>query len=321
MTVPVFYSEEMARHVAGDGHPERPERLLRLRQTLASLPYVHDLVFPSFAKATRQMVERVHDPRYLDRLEATQYRTLTSFDADTRANQHSYAASCLAAGAAVAAVDMVCKRSYRSDVMPFALIRPPGHHAEPDRAMGFCFINSAAVAAAHAIAVHGVGRVAIVDWDVHHGNGTQRIFWNRPDVLYASLHQYPHYPGTGAASERGGGTGKGTTLNIPLPAGSNDAVYLEAFDRQLIPALDAFAPELVIVSAGFDADARDPLAAMELSSQAYGEMTRRLVSVAHRNAGGRIVHLLEGGYHLDALAGGLDAVLQALLAPINQEME
>jgi len=321
MQVPVLFDSEMSRHVAGEGHPERPERILAVRDALMGSPLAPHIRWPAVTPVSREAIELVHDPRYVDRLEATEGNQITFFDADTRANAWSYRAACLAAGAAVSAVDLVITPHVSDPERPFALVRPPGHHAEPDRAMGFCFINSAAVAAAHAIRTHGLGRVAIVDWDVHHGNGTQRIFWNRKDVFYASLHQYPYYPGTGAESERGGGEGEGATLNIPLASGSGDQVYLSAFDEILVPSLEAFEPELIIVSAGFDAHALDPLAGMELSTSAYTEMTRRLLALAESSSGGRIVHVLEGGYDLHALAGGTLAVIEALLEPVNQEME
>jgi acetoin utilization deacetylase AcuC-like enzyme len=321
MQVPVFFDSDMTRHVAGEGHPERPERILAVRDALAGSQFSSQLRWPQVTPASRESIELVHDPHYVDRIEATDGRPTTFFDADTRANAWTYRAACLAAGAAVAAVDLVVTADSATPERPFAIIRPPGHHAEPDRAMGFCFINSAAVAAAHAVRNHALERVAIVDWDVHHGNGTQRIFWSRSDVFYASLHQYPHYPGTGARSERGGGAGEGSTLNIPLGPGSGDQEYLSAFDDSLIPALEAFAPQLLVVSAGFDAHELDPLAGMNLSTATYGEMTRRLIAVADSCSDGRIVHLLEGGYDLSALASGAATVVEALLGRVNQETE
>jgi acetoin utilization deacetylase AcuC-like enzyme len=237
---------------------------------------------------------------------------VTFFDADTQSNQHSYHAARLAAGAVVGAVDHVTEEPR---VRPFAVVRPPGHHAEADRAMGFCFINSVAVGAAYALAELSYSRVAIVDWDVHHGNGTQHIFYDRGDVFYVSLHQSPHYPGTGAASERGRGAGEDATLNVPMAAGSDGADYLRAFEEQILPELDRYRPELVMVSAGFDAHRNDPLASMQLGGTDYAAMTQRLLSVANRHAAGRIVHVLEGGYDLDALCEGADAVIRCLLEP------
>jgi acetoin utilization deacetylase AcuC-like enzyme len=215
----------------------------------------------------------------------------------------------LAAGGTVALVDALldgpCKRGV-------ALVRPPGHHARPDHAMGFCLLNNVAIAAAHARA-RGLKRVAIVDWDVHHGNGTQDAFVSDPSVLYVSTHQFPFYPGTGAVLETGEGEGKGYTVNVPLTAGGGDAVYRAAFERVILPVLEEYEPELVLVSAGFDASARDPLAEMTLSADAFGWMARALRGVADRSAHGRIAMVLEGGYDLVALESGLLAATRGLV--------
>ena len=321
MRIPLFFHPDMIRHSGGPGHPERPERLQAIREHLLSAPYAEHLQWPECTPVDRSKVDAVHDRRYIDRLERASASPVTFFDTDTSANEWSYRAALLAAGASVAAVDLVCDESTGSPPRPFALVRPPGHHAEPDRAMGFCFINSAAVAAQHAIVRHGLQRVAIVDWDVHHGNGTQRIFWDRADVFYASLHEHPLYPGTGSANECGGRQAHGATLNIPLQSGSGEDAYLRAFDEQLLPALEQFRPQLIIVSAGFDAHRADPLATMQLSESSYFRMTRRLLALAAQHTGGRIVHLLEGGYDLGALTGGVDSVIRALLDQQEQETE
>ncbi len=215
----------------------------------------------------------------------------------------------LAAGGTVAMIDALLDGPVKRGV---ALVRPPGHHARPDHAMGFCLLNNVAIAAAHARA-RGLSRVAVIDWDVHHGNGTQDAFYEDPSVLYLSTHQFPFYPGTGALLETGTGDGKGYTVNVPLTAGGGDAVYRAAFERVILPVLSDYAPELVLVSAGFDASARDPLAEMTLSADAFGWMARALRGVADTSAQGRIALVLEGGYDLVALEAGLLAATKGIV--------
>ncbi|HKT40785.1 MAG TPA: histone deacetylase family protein, partial [Rhodanobacteraceae bacterium] len=215
-------------------------------------------------------------------------------DPDTVMSPGSLDAALHAAGAACAAVDAILAGE---TLRAFCAVRPPGHHATRDEAMGFCLFNSVAVAAAHALAVHGLARVAIVDFDVHHGNGTQAIFWREPRVLYASSHQMPLYPGTGAASEHG----DGNIVNAPLPPGAGSVEFRAVWEDQLLPELDRFRPQLLLISAGFDAHARDPLAQLNLETADYTWITQRLVELADRHADGRIASALEGGYDLDAL--------------------
>jgi acetoin utilization deacetylase AcuC-like enzyme len=291
------------------GHPERPERLDAASAALARA------VFPAGCKprqlpprdATLSELGRVHSEAYLEQL--TRTRGLRGhLDGDTYFSPASYDAATRAAGGSVALVDALLDGTARHGV---ALVRPPGHHARPSSAMGFCLLNNVAVAAAHARA-RGLERVAIVDWDVHHGNGTQEIFYDDPSVLYVSLHQFPFYPGTGAANECGAGDGVGATLNVPLSAGAGDAAYVAAFDRIVGPALSDFAPDLVLISAGFDAHHRDPLAAMRVTEQGFAEMLRRIQASVPGGLAGRLGIVLEGGYDLRGLEGSLHAVLEAL---------
>jgi acetoin utilization deacetylase AcuC-like enzyme len=235
-------------------------------------------------------------------------RALT-LDPDTHASSGSIDAAYLAAGAAIEATEHVFRGGGSKAI---ALVRPPGHHAEADAAMGFCFFNNVAVAAAHALAELGCARVLIVDWDVHHGNGTQHIFEERRDVLFMSLHQHPLYPGTGALHEIGRGEGRGYTVNVPFPGGLDEADYLHALRALLVPIADAFRPELVLVSAGFDAHDADPLAGMSLREEGYAAMTGLLMDVARRHAEGRIALVLEGGYDLDAMPKSLRAAAEVL---------
>ena len=221
----------------------------------------------------------------------------------------SYEAALRAAGGVLEACERVLAGEWSN---AFCAVRPPGHHAERDEAMGFCLFNNVALAAAALRARHGLARVAILDWDVHHGNGTQHLFERDGSVFYASLHQWPFYPGTGAADERGLGPGEGTTLNCPLAAGAGDAEWIGALEERVLPELAAFAPEFVLISAGFDAHRLDPLAGMRLSERAYAEMSARMLELAARSAQGRLVSVLEGGYHLSALASCVETHLAAL---------
>ncbi|RMF85011.1 MAG: histone deacetylase [Nitrospirae bacterium] len=291
------YSERFLDHDTGD-HPESPERLRAIARAVAAadLPLVRVRPRP----ATWAELERVHDRGYVAAVEDACLAGRSHLDPDTAICPDSFAVALLAAGAGIVAVERAFGDGPRRS---FCCVRPPGHHAERARAMGFCLFNNVAVAAAHALEALGVARVAIVDWDVHHGNGTQHSFEAEPRVLYASLHQYPYYPGTGAASEGGRGPGAGTTVNCPLPAGSGDAAYRAAFETRILPALEAFRPQLILLSAGFDAHEADPLAAQRVTRDGFRWMGRRLVAAAEASAGGRLISFLEGGYNTAALGG------------------
>ncbi|MGH2733362.1 MAG: histone deacetylase family protein, partial [Actinomycetota bacterium] len=297
-----------ARHVQ-PGHPERPERIRACLEALETSRVKTQIIEPR--GASREDLERVHEPGYLDRLERLSQRGGGQVDPDTYVCPASFEVAVRAAGACCLAVEAALEDGQRS----FCLVRPPGHHASRKTAMGFCLVNHVAVGARLALA-RGAGRVAVVDIDVHHGNGTQDIFWEDSRVLYLSLHQYPWYPGTGALEETGAGPGAGTTVNIPLPAGAVDPVYLAALTRVVDPALRAFQPDLILVSAGFDAHARDPLALMEMSTEGYATMTSLLTALSEEICGGRMVMTLEGGYDLKGLASSFVASLQAMTGAV-----
>jgi acetoin utilization deacetylase AcuC-like enzyme len=292
-------------HRARGEHPERPERLLAARRAVARTRNLCGFVDLAARAALPSELRRVHTEDYLDRLGQVA-GAWTMLDADTFVSPRSVEAAMFAAGAAVELVDALLDREERWGV---ALLRPPGHHARPSAAMGFCLLNNVAVAAAHARA-RGVERVLVLDWDVHHGNGTQEMFYADPSVLYVSLHQFPYYPATGAETEVGRGDGRGYTVNVPLSSGATDSVYAEAFRRIVAPIIDEYRPGLALVSAGFDAHIRDPLGGMALSEQAYGTLTSELRRALPTDT--RIAMLLEGGYDLPALESGLTACFGAL---------
>ncbi|MCX5743912.1 MAG: histone deacetylase [Proteobacteria bacterium] len=303
--------EIFVQHRAPSGHPERPARAEAVRDALLKAGIVERGTQVPIREATDEELARVHSGGYLDDLVRTIPGKTGWIDADTYYSPRSWEAARAAAGATSRLALDVMRGELSQGI---AVVRPPGHHAERDRGMGFCLLNNVAVAAAAARA-HGATRVAIVVWDVDHGNGTQDIFWDDPSVLYLSIHQYPYYPGTGAPSEIGGPNALGTTVNVGLPSGSGDAEYLAVFDHVIVPALESFAPDLIFVSAGFDAFQHDPLAGMRVTFAGFAAMAARLRSVADRLAGGRIVVVLEGGYDLDGLAGGMTNVLAVLKRP------
>jgi acetoin utilization deacetylase AcuC-like enzyme len=299
-----------AHHAREGGHPERPERLTAARAGLYAAVPAAARVTVAAREAAADEVALVHGPDYLPRLQRQLSAGYGHLDPDTYfAPGTALAASVAAGGASELTAALMQPGGPRRGV---ALLRPPGHHAEPDSAMGFCLINNVAVAAARALQC-GARRVAIVDWDVHHGNGTQAAFYDDPRVLFVSLHQYPFYPGTGAPEEIGQGPGRGFTANVALPAGQGPETYAHAFARVVLPLLDEFAADIVLVSAGFDAHARDPLAQMNLDAESYGAMASALVEHAERAGHGRVALLLEGGYDLGALQDSVTAAARALL--------
>jgi len=310
MTVGIVWDDRFLAHAA-PGHVERPERLTAIRRALEEAGQWSSLAPIPARPADEADLLRVHAAEHVRRVrETADAGRVVWFDPDTYACPASSEAAFLAAGAVCAAADVVLAGETASAFCP---VRPPGHHACRDRAMGFCLFNNVAVAARRLQAVHGVRRILILDWDVHHGNGTQEAFYDDPDVMYISTHQWPHYPGTGAREETGRGQGRGTTLNYPLPAGAGDEAFLEAVDDGLARAQD-FGPAFVLVSTGFDAHRDDPLAGLGLTDSAYAEATRRVRRLAEVTAGGRVVSILEGGYAAGALGRSAVAHVQALAA-------
>jgi acetoin utilization deacetylase AcuC-like enzyme len=296
-------------HRGPQGHPERPERLQAVADALAP---VRDALRPLPARPAEDAeVLRVHEPALLARVAEAASAAPTQLDADTFVSPRSHEIARLAAGAAIDLAAAVARGEARTGL---AAVRPPGHHAENDRAMGFCLFNNVAVAARALQAEHGVDKLLILDWDVHHGNGTQHSFEADPSVLYFSMHQFPFYPGTGSFGEVGVGRGEGATVNVPLPAGVGDAEYLGVVQRVLAPVVQGFRPELILVSAGFDAHRDDPLAEMNVSAAGYQAMTAWLRALADEVCGGRLAFVLEGGYAASGLREGVGGVLAASLA-------
>jgi len=309
MTTLLYSHPSSTAHDPGPGHPEAPARirailtLLEREERKGALMGVHREEAP---QASRVQLERAHSSRYVDAILAAEpasgYRRI---DPDTVMSPGSAEAALRGAGAPCAAVGAVIAGDARN---AFCALRPPGHHAEPERAMGFCLFNNVAIGALEALAVHGVGKISIFDFDVHHGNGTQAIFAEEPRVQYLSTHQWPLYPGTGARAE----TGVGNLVNRPLPAGTGSKQWRRVVEADILPVIDGFAPELIMVSAGFDAHRADPLAMLELEEADYAWVTRELMTLAERHAAGRVVSVLEGGYDLNALANSALAHLNAL---------
>jgi acetoin utilization deacetylase AcuC-like enzyme len=302
MSLVLVTGDRFVDHVTPPGHPERVERAEAM-QVVAARWSARGGRLLEPRPATDEELKRVHHAAYVESVVATRGRT-AMLDPDTFASPDTEAVARLAAGAVVAAVEHVTGGGRRALV----LVRPPGHHAEADRAMGFCFYNSIAVGAAAARA-RGLSRVAVVDFDVHHGNGTQWMFYDDPSVLFVSSHQYPFYPGTGAANETGRGDGGGYTVNLPMEVGATDADFDLVYREVVIPVLEQFRPELMLVSAGFDAHELDPLAGMRMTTAGYGQITARLLAAADRLCDGRIVFVTEGGYDTSALTGCCQQVI------------
>jgi acetoin utilization deacetylase AcuC-like enzyme len=306
----LVYGDVYLEHRTGAGHPERPERLAAIMERLAKSGLSNELLLLKPVPAALDWVTAVHAQEYVQRVRKSCRQGAGYVDsADTPVSADSYEAALAAVGGVLAALDAVMDGRVRN---AFCAVRPPGHHALKNRAMGFCLFNNVAIAARYLQKQHKLARVLIVDWDAHHGNGTQAAFYEDATVFYFSTHQAPFYPGTGAAEERGEGKGVGFTLNVPLPAGSGDGEYAQAFEDKLGPAADGFRPDFVLISAGFDAADGDLLGRMKITPSGYAALTRMVKGIAERHCQGRLVSLLEGGYKLEALAASVEAHVRAL---------
>lgn len=305
------YHPDYLQHDMGYGHPESPGRLQAIVSHLASTGLSTRLSQIEPIPASDEWITTVHTPSYVQTLKDHAPTTgRVSLDPDTSMSAGSLPAAYLAAGGAMAGVDAIVEGRVHN---VFCAVRPPGHHAERDRSMGFCLFNNVAIAAKYAQQRHGLKRVLIVDWDVHHGNGTQHAFYADPSVLFFSTHQHPYYPGTGRSDEAGDGAGEGATINVPMASGQGDEEYREVFQRVLVPAADSFRPDFIIISAGFDAHRDDPLAGMGLTEVGYADLTGIVSDIARRHCQGRILSSLEGGYNLRALASSVERHLLVLM--------
>jgi acetoin utilization deacetylase AcuC-like enzyme/formylglycine-generating enzyme required for sulfatase activity len=309
-TTGFIYDDIYLEHKTTPGHPERPERLVEIIKRLKADGLYAQLLELRPAPASLDWIQAVHSPEYIDRARKSCESGAGYLDsADVPISRRSYDAAVMAAGGVLTAVDAVMKKEVTN---AFCAVRPPGHHAMENRAMGFCIFNNVAIGTKYVQKKYGLSNVLIVDWDVHHGNGTQAAFYDDPTVLYFSVHQYPFYPGTGSEAEKGEGKGLNYTINVPLPAGSGDDVYVKAFEEKLRPAALAFGPDFVFISAGFDAHENDLLGGMKVTADGFAELTRIVKAIAQRCCNGRLVSVLEGGYHLGGLAASVEAHIRVL---------
>ena len=313
MRTGVIVSDDFRKHDPGKGHPESAERMDAVARAIAAPDLASKLEIIDPKPAEKEHILLVHWERLYDEVMATRAKERTYLDSDTVASPATAEVAHLAVGAVLTGIDRVMAPEVEDKLENvFAFPRPPGHHAKPDKAMGFCFFNNVAVGAMYALKRYQIRRILIIDFDVHHGNGTQKAFYTSPEVLYVSTHQSPHYPGTGDIHETGKDEGEGYTLNVPMPAGMGDREYLRVFRDVLVPVGLEYRPELVLVSAGFDAHRDDPLGGMELSSAGYAAITAEILRLSREACGGKTVFALEGGYNLQALSESITSVLRVM---------
>ena len=296
-------------------HPENPGRLNAIQKNIESSKYYNNLTLIQPRKATVEDIAKVHGTGYIRSVEDSCRNGVRNLDADTVISADSYQAALLSAGAGLEALDKILEGTVDN---AFCAVRPPGHHAEQNKAMGFCLFNNVGVIARYAQDVKNIQKIFIFDWDVHHGNGTQHSFYKDSSIYYSSIHQYPFYPGTGGVDETGTGDGLGSNLNLPMQAYSCDADYINAIEHKLIPVIQKFNPDLIIISAGFDAHENDPLAQINLSTDCYGKMTQKLMEIANDVCNGRILSMLEGGYDYSALADSVQLHVETLSSSQSQ---
>jgi acetoin utilization deacetylase AcuC-like enzyme len=318
MKVGVVKDSIYLEHITDEYHPENPQRLQYIYEMLEQLPQ-EDLVYVAPRPASNDEICLIHDVRYHATVAQTAGKSYTQLDPDTSTSPRSYEAACMAVGGLLSLADALMKGEIDNGI---ALVRPPGHHAEQDRAMGFCLFNNIAIAARYLVGQYGLDRILLVDFDLHHGNGTQHSLYDDPKILYFSTHQYPYYPGSGWYTEVGQGEGKGYTVNVPLTYGMDDVDYDHIFKQLLVPISDAFHPQIVLVSAGFDIHRDDPLGGMAVTEAGFANMTRILLDIASRHCGGKMLVALEGGYDLNGLTRSVQAMIMEMKgAPISASIQ
>ncbi|MBM3804066.1 MAG: histone deacetylase [Acidimicrobiia bacterium] len=315
MKTGIIQDDLFLQHDTGTFHPERKERLIAIREGMRNYPHKDRLLPLKPRLASEAELQLIHPPAYIRNIEATAGRPSTQLDPDTVASAMSYEVARYAVGGLLTLIDALFAGEVNNG---FAFVRPPGHHAEPDRPMGFCLFGNAAIGAAYALHKYKLRKVLVIDFDVHHGNGTQEAFYSRSDVLYVSSHQFPLYPGTGDFSETGSGAGAGFTVNLPLPARTGDVTYYRLYEEVVAPIATSYRPDFILVSAGYDAHADDPLAGMEVTAGGFRDLSQVLRKLAEKLCNGRIVFLLEGGYHLKALQESVIESLNVLTGQPNQ---
>lgn len=305
------YHADYLKHCTGLHHPERPARLTAILRLLEKSGVLSRLISIAPYPATAEQLLSVHTQEYLEKVRTFCKDKISYFDSDTSVCKDSFDVACLAAGGVLAACDAVAKQDITN---AFCAVRPPGHHASGNRSMGFCIFNNVAIAARYLQNKYSFRKILIIDWDAHHGNGTQEIFYDDPSVFYFSIHQYPHYPGTGSSKETGDEQAKGYTLNLPMMKESGNEDYIREFQEQLIPTVSLFKPDFILISAGFDCHRDDPLADMDITEEGFAQMTQISKDIAKKCCNGRLVSALEGGYNLHSLASSVEAHIRCLLS-------